>query len=139
MGKDDVTPNVGFGVVKNTYNAKEQIETVFTGFLKGLGTNSIDDVSRLDYLEVSSRKTQMPVIAGEITRFASYNQTPTVCYHLGQNCAIQSGTAPNMARVTYAYVNDMMRKYLLVHDRMRRIKFLNQLKIFSDACYLREL
>lgn len=106
MGKN----GVGFGVVKNTSNAKEQIETVSTGFLKGLGTNSIDHISRFDYLEMSSSKKLMPIIAGEITGFPGYNQTPTACYHFGQNCVIQSSTASNTGRVTYACVNDMMRK-----------------------------
>ena len=86
-------------MVEVTYNAKEQIETAFTGFMKGLGTNIVD-VSRLEYLDTSPSKNQMPVIAGEITRFASYNQTPTTYYHLAQNCAMKSGMAPNMARVT---------------------------------------
>jgi len=42
-----------------------------------------------------------------------------------------------MARVTYAQINGM--RCLLVNDEMRRIRFLNQLMIFWDACYLREL
>jgi len=33
---------------KITFDAKEQIETVFTGFMKGLGTHTVDDVSRLE-------------------------------------------------------------------------------------------
>lgn len=43
-------------MVKVTYKATEQIETLFTGFVKGLGTNTLDDVSRLEFLEVSPSK-----------------------------------------------------------------------------------
>lgn len=92
---------VGFGMVKVTYKATEQIETLFTSFVKGLGTNTLDDVSRLEFLEASPSKNQMPMIPGEITRFAIYNQTPSLYDHLAQNCFGMSGKAPNMARVTY--------------------------------------
>lgn len=90
---------VGFGMVKITYNAKEQVETAFTGFIKGLGTNTVDDASRLEDSEVSSSKNQMPMVAGEITRFGNYDQVPTRYHHLAHNCAMKSHMVPNMHKL----------------------------------------
>lgn len=79
-------------------NAREQRETAFIGFLKGLSTNTGDDVTRFEHLELSCSKNQMHLVAGEITEFASYNKSPTSYYHLAKNCASKSSTA----RVIYA-------------------------------------
>lgn len=83
-------------------NPREQTETAFIGFLKGLSTNTGDDVTRSEHLELPCSKNQMPLVAGEITVFVSYNQTPTPYYHLAKNYARKSGMAPKcMARVIY--------------------------------------
>lgn len=52
-------------MVKITCNAREQAETAFLEFLKGLGSNTGDDVTRFEHLELSCSKNQIPLIAGE--------------------------------------------------------------------------
>lgn len=78
-------------MVKVTCNAREQTETVFIGFLKGLSANTGDDVMKFEHLDLSCSKNQMLLIAGEINVFASYNQTPAPYYHLAKNCDRKSG------------------------------------------------
>lgn len=56
-------------MVKIICNAREQAQTAFLGFLKGLGSNTGDDVTRFEHLELSCSKNQIPLIAGEITIF----------------------------------------------------------------------
>lgn len=98
-------------MIKIIDNAKEQIETAFMGCLKGIGTNTAD-VGGLQYLEVPSYWESN---AYDSKALASYNQTPTMDYCLAENCAMKSGMTP-----TTALVNDMMRKYKVVHDKDKK-------------------
>lgn len=40
----------------------------------------------------------MLLVAGEISVFASYNQTPAPYYHLAKNCDRKSGMAPEYSK-----------------------------------------
>lgn len=85
-------------MVKITCNAREQIETAFIGFLKGLSTNTGDDVTKFEHLNLSCSRNQMLLVAAEISVFASYNQTPAPYYHLAKNCDRKSGMAPKYSK-----------------------------------------